>query len=41
MLNVLTTNTCSIFKNFWKYTFYEFQGQSKGHKVNYLKTTWS
>ena len=26
-----------IFFNFWRYTFYEFQGQSKGHKVNYLK----
>ena len=21
--------------------FYEFQGQSKGHKVKYLKITWN
>ena len=27
--------------NFWRYTFYEFQGQSKGHKVKYLKNTCS
>ena len=27
--------------NFWRYTFYEFQGQSKGHKVKYLKITWN
>ena len=27
--------------NFLRYTFYEFQGQSKGHKVKYLKITWS
>ena len=26
---------------FWRYTFYEFQGQSKGHKVKYLKSTWN
>ena len=27
--------------NFWRYTFYEFQGQIKGHKVKYLKITWN
>ena len=27
--------------NFRRYTFYEFQGQSKGHKIKYLKTTWN
>ena len=27
--------------NFWRYTFYEFPGQSKGHKVKYLKITCS
>ena len=27
--------------SFWRYTFYEFQGQSKGHKVKYLKITWN
>ena len=27
--------------NFWRYTFLEFQGQSKGHKVKYLKITWN
>ena len=26
---------------FWRYTFYEFQGQSKGHKVKYLRFTCS
>ena len=25
--------------NFWRYIFYEFQGQSKGYKVKYLKIT--
>ena len=27
--------------NYWKYTFYEFQGQNKGHKVKYLEITWN
>ena len=28
-------------KKFLEITFYEFQGQSKGHTVKYLKITWS
>ena len=28
-------------KKIWRYTFYEFQGQSKGHMVKYLKITWN